>query len=76
MKITKGMFSSNDSTWTTPKDFYDKLNEEFNFTMDAAALSTSALVKDNWLGPDHPYLWRRDALTVEWDAAAGGGGYF
>lgn len=28
------MFSSKDMTWETPKDVFDKLNEEFNFTLD------------------------------------------
>lgn len=31
------MFSSNSEEWATPQDFFDKLNEEFNFTLDAAA---------------------------------------
>lgn len=72
MTLSRGLFTSNDSTWTTPKDFFDKLDQEFHFTMDAAALSTSTLVKDNWLGPDHPLGWRKDALTVEWTGATDG----
>ena len=31
------MFSSNSNEWATPQDFYEKLNEEFNFTLDPAA---------------------------------------
>jgi phage N-6-adenine-methyltransferase len=62
----KGMFTSNDSTWTTPLDFFNKLDAEFNFGLDAAALSNSALC-DNWYGPDHPNLNKRDCLTIEWD---------
>lgn len=73
--ITSGLFTSNDSTWTTPQDFFDKLNEEFHFTLDAAALKSSAKVP-NYLGPDHDLLWRRDALQVEWDGAAEGGWIF
>ena len=64
--------SSKDDTWTTPQDFFDKLNDEFHFTLDAAALKSSAKV-DNYFGPDHELLWRRDALTCVWDGAAGGG---
>ena len=78
--FTSGMRTSNDDTWTTPKDFFNELNKEFNFTLDAAALKSSAVVP-NYLGPDHDYGWRRDALTVEWDGAvidwdgvSGGGG--
>ena len=66
------MRSSLDDTWSTPRDFFEKLHAEFNFTLDAAALRSSAVVP-NYLGPDHEYGWRHDALTVEWDGASGGG---
>jgi phage N-6-adenine-methyltransferase len=66
------MRSSLDDTWSTPRDFFDKLHKEFNFTLDAAALRSSAVVP-NYLGPDHEYGWRRDALTVEWAGASEGG---
>ena len=70
--FTSGMRSSLDNNWTTPPEFFAKLNDEFNFTLDAAALRSSALVP-NYLGPDHEYGWRQDALTVEWDGASEGG---
>ena len=73
--FTSGMRSSLDDTWTTPRTFFDELNKEFNFTLDAAALKSSALVP-NYLGPDHEYEWRRDALTVEWDGASEGGAVY
>lgn len=60
------MRSSLDETWTTPRDFYNKLNYEFNFGLDAAALSSSTLVPENWYGPDHPDPKRRDALVRNW----------
>jgi len=59
--------TSNDDTWTTPRDFYDKLNDEFGFGLDAAALQSSTLVLDNWYGPDHPDPAARDALRIEWN---------
>lgn len=31
------MFSSKTDQWATPQDFFDKLNEEFNFTLDPCA---------------------------------------
>lgn len=31
------MFSSKTDQWSTPQDFYDKLNEEFHFTLDPCA---------------------------------------
>jgi len=65
--FTSGMRTSLDDTWTTPRDFFDKLNAEFNFGLDAAALQTSTLVPDNWYGPDHPDPAARDALRIEWN---------
>ena len=64
--FTSGMRTSLDSTWTTPRDYFDKVNAEFNFTLDAAALSSSTLVPNNWYGPDHPDQSRRDALVRNW----------
>jgi site-specific DNA-methyltransferase (adenine-specific) len=66
------MRSSLDDTWSTPRDFFEDLHKEFNFTLDAAALRLSAVVP-NYLGPDHEYGWRHDALTVEWAGASEGG---
>ena len=37
MGLQKGMFTSKTNEWETPQDFYNKLNEEFNFTLDACA---------------------------------------
>lgn len=34
---TDVLFSSKKDDWTTPQDFYDKLNSEFHFTLDPAA---------------------------------------
>lgn len=31
------MFSSKKDDWTTPQDFFDALNKEFHFTLDAAS---------------------------------------
>jgi site-specific DNA-methyltransferase (adenine-specific) len=39
------MFSSKNNCWCTPRDFYDKLNAEFNFTLDPCATEKSALCK-------------------------------
>ena len=35
------MFSSATDLWATPQGFFDKLNEEFNFTLDVAADETN-----------------------------------
>ncbi|MGL5188491.1 MAG: DNA N-6-adenine-methyltransferase [Cetobacterium sp.] len=36
------MFSSDDMTWTTPQDFFNKINEEFNFTLDPCCFKETA----------------------------------
>ncbi len=59
--------TSNDDTWTTPRDFFDKLQAEFNFGLDAAALASSTLVPENWFGPDHKDPSKRDALILDWN---------
>jgi len=64
--------TSNDDTWTTPRDKFQQWDSEFNFVLDAAALSTSALC-NNWYGPDHPDAEFRDALTCDWSKDSGGG---
>ncbi len=71
--FTDGMRSSKDGTWTTPKDFFEKMDREFYFTLDAAALSNSTLVPDNWYGPDHPDSDRRNALVRSWSSDSFGG---
>ena len=39
---TKVLFSSKEEKWATPQDFFDKLNDEFHFTLDAAASPNNA----------------------------------
>ena len=39
---TKVLFSSKEEKWETPQDFFDKLNEEFHFTLDAASSPDNA----------------------------------
>jgi len=40
--------------WTTPKDFYDKLNAEFNFDFDPCPLNRGEITPD------------KDGLLIEW----------
>ena len=35
--INKALFSSNSDEWSTPSDVFDRLNNEFNFNLDACA---------------------------------------
>ena len=59
--INQGMFTSTTDQWATPQDFYDKLNEEFGFTVDVCALPENTKcsayfspeldgLKQEWLG--------------------------
>ncbi|MBQ3026323.1 MAG: hypothetical protein IJD27_02190 [Alistipes sp.] len=36
------LFSSKEEVWATPQDFFDRLDEEFNFTLDPCALPENA----------------------------------
>ena len=63
--------SSADDTWTTPRSFFDKLNSEFAFTLDAAALESSALCP-LWYGLDHQQEDWRDAFQRNWQNDAQG----
>ena len=36
-RLTSGVFSSTTDLWATPQDFFDELNEEFEFTLDPCA---------------------------------------
>jgi phage N-6-adenine-methyltransferase len=71
--FTDGMRTSISDSWTTPRDFYERLNQEFNFALDAAALQSSTLCPGNWYGPDHPDELRRDALSRDWSTDSKGG---
>ena len=39
---TKVMFSSETNIWSTPQDFFNKLNDEFHFTLDPCANKDNA----------------------------------
>ena len=60
----KTIHSSDNDTWRTPKPLFDKLNREFVFELDAAALKHTALL-DSYYGPDHTDVGRVDALAIE-----------
>ena len=40
--INEGMFTSKTDLWATPQWFFDKLNQEFNFTLDPCATEDNA----------------------------------
>lgn len=59
MKINKGLFTSNTPEWATPQDFFDKLNKEFNFTVDVCATKENAKCK-------RFYDQERNGLVQSW----------
>lgn len=65
--MNKALFSSANMNWSTPQDFFDRLNEEFHFTLDAAATHKSAKCKKYFTPQD-------DGLKQPWNA--GGGAVF
>lgn len=54
------MFSSKKDLWSTPQDFFDKLNEEFHFTLDVCALPENAKCEKFYTPED-------DGLHQPWD---------
>ena len=52
-------FSSKSNEWETPQEFFDKLDKEFNFVLDAAA------TKDNTKCP-HFIGIEEDSLQCDW----------
>ena len=56
---TAVMFSSTTNEWATPQEFFDKLNEEFNFTLDPCATPQNAKCKKF-------YTIKEDGLKQNW----------
>src|SRR5262252_6286876 len=63
---TAAMFSKTKDEWTTPQDFWEKVNAEFQFTWDVAARAENSKCGLHYFGPDHPdtrwwhgYVWSR-----------------
>ncbi len=73
--LVKGAFSSASNEWATPKKFFERLNNEFNFVLDVAA-STANHKTDLWFGLDQPDASLRDGLALPWTEYAKGGSIF
>ena len=52
-------FSSNSNEWTTPQDYFNVLNKEFNFTLDPCCTKKSAKC-------DKFYTLEDDGLSKDW----------
>ena len=59
MANIKACLSSKDMTWSTPQDFFDELNKEFNFTLDPCADKENAKC-------DLFYTEEDDGLSLNW----------
>lgn len=54
------MFSSSTDDWATPQEFFDRLNEEFRFTLDPCANEKNHKC-------DRYYTKEQDGLRQPWD---------
>ncbi len=52
-------FSSKTEEWATPQDFFDKLNEEFHFTLDVCSTHENAKCAKHYTKDD-------DGLSQDW----------
>ena len=57
---TDVMFSSATDMWATPQNFFDELNREFNFSLDACAVPSNAKC-ENFFTPE------QDGLSQNWE---------
>jgi site-specific DNA-methyltransferase (adenine-specific) len=53
------MYTSDSDEWATPKDFYDRLNEEFHFTLDPCSSDENAKCEKH-------YTKEHDGLKQDW----------
>lgn len=67
MSVSPVLFSSASGVWSTPLAFFDRLNAEFGFTLDAAA-NRENRTRPMWFGPGSP--WSEDGLAAEWSGVA------
>ena len=59
MSLNKGLFTSNTDLWATPKSFFDKMNEEFDFELDVCANAENAKC-------DRYFTEEIDGLKQDW----------
>ena len=61
---TEVMFSSKTDEWATPQELFDKLNDEFHFTLDVAANADNAKCKQY-------FDKNKNGLNWDWGGAVG-----
>lgn len=57
--ISDSLFSANTVEWATPQDFFDKLNDEFHFTLDPCSTDKNAKCEKH-------YTKEQDGLAQDW----------
>lgn len=57
--INQGLYSSNSAEWATPQDFFNRLNEEFHFTLDPCSTDENAKCEKH-------YTKQEDGLKQDW----------
>lgn len=64
--LNKGLFTSNSDLWETPQEFFDKLNKEFNFTLDPCATVETAKCKKFYTRGDNGLIqdWGGNVVFV------------
>ena len=62
--MNRALLSSKNMEWCTPQDFFDQLDQEFRFALDAAATDKTAKC------PTY-YTPETDGLTSPWNLAGG-----
>jgi site-specific DNA-methyltransferase (adenine-specific) len=60
MSFNHGLWESNTDMWATPQAFFDKLHQEFNFTLDPCATHENAKC-------DRYYTKEDDGLSKDWN---------
>lgn len=62
--ISKALYSSRNENWGTPQKLFDDLNDEFHFSLDAAANDKNAKC-------EHYFTLKQDALLQDWSTPKG-----
>lgn len=57
--INNGLKTCNSEEWATPQDFFDRLNEEFNFTLDPCSTDENCKCEKH-------YTKEQDGLKQDW----------
>lgn len=57
--INNGLYTSNTAEWSTPQDLFDRLNDEFHFTLDPCSTDENAKCEKH-------YTRDQDGLKQSW----------